>query len=560
MIKKLILTSATLLITLPVLAQDAVPPDAPPVGEPTGIAIAAPVAPPDIRSLGDTREAAAATATPMTLEEIIIRTLQNNPQRVVVRAAVAAAQARVGTARSAGGLQVNASGNIGLDRSFGSGSSTFINTGGTGGTGTGGTGTGGTGTGGTGNGGNGTGGNGGTGTGGFNTNNSTFLGFSDSSSVGVSANLPVYNGGRVKASTRAAQAQARVQAAQALQTEQDLVFGAAVGYLDVLRSEQLLQVANSDLAVSRERQRVATVRFNAGAAARLEVFQANTILAEAQQRRIASSNAVGQAKATLNSLMARPPETPLRVEMRTEFDLKLPLPADLSQVTPALSEQLRAAAGGNRASLNATTAQQDVAQANLDVARAARKPSLGVSLGGFLRNPLNSLGNFALSLGLNVAQNLFDSGRSRSQIDEAQAFLTQARAANSVESLNVANRIEQSLLSLASAQGRQTTAQTSVAEAQAALAAAQLGFEAGARTNLEVSDAQSRLLTAQTNVVNARFDLAQAQAALASATGIFSGEAAAAYRQIMQTEMNNAATEEAKEVKTKKKKKFLGIF
>ena len=61
-----------------------------------------------------------------------------------------------------------------------------------------------------------------------------------------------------------------------LQTEQDLVSNATAAYLTILRREQLLTVAESDLAVSQERRRVAEVRFVGGAAARSDVLRADS--------------------------------------------------------------------------------------------------------------------------------------------------------------------------------------------------------------------------------------------------------------------------------------------
>src|SRR5690606_29296280 len=109
-------------------------------------------------------------------------------------------------------------------------------------------------------------------------------------------------------------------------------------YLNVLRTSQLLQVAESDLAVSRERRRVAGLRYIAGAGARLEVLQANTQLAEAQQRRIRARNALAQSKAALHLLMGRAPETPVRVADVTALTPRVPLPAgvgDPLQTEPA---------------------------------------------------------------------------------------------------------------------------------------------------------------------------------------------------------------------------------
>ncbi|HEX8835085.1 MAG TPA: TolC family protein [Abditibacteriaceae bacterium] len=514
------------------------PPEVPQSTEITPPALPAPPAPSVVAQsrLGDSLVKAGEASEPISLEEAIIFTLQNSPQRAATRAALAASQARVGTARAQGGPQVGLSAGTGLDGNFGrqGGNGNNNNNGGVGGNGGGG--------------------------------NSTPGRFNDSSNIGVSATIPIYNGGSTRAATRVARANAEAAASQTVQVEQDLVLNATNAYLQVLRADQLLQVEDSNLAVSRERQRVATVRYEAGASARLDVYRANTTLAEAQQRRIIAGNNSGQARANLNTLMGRLPTQPLRVEPITQLTLQIPLPTEMAPDArgggKSLSmTELYALAVASRPQGGQASAQVRAADAAVDVARAQRKPSIGASISGFLRNPASFLGQFAVSLGLSVAQNLFDSGRSRSQIEEARALALQARASYDAQVLGVANEIETALLSLDSASGRLASAEAAVSEARAALAAAQLGYEAGARTALDVTDAQAALLTTETNAVNARFDVAASQAELSAAVGLLTTEGQNAYRLALQQEKTNTRTPESRQIEADnlERRRLLGL-
>ena len=509
----------------------------------TTLSVAMPIAPTQLSpapsnlaaGLSDQRREQSATAEELDLESALALALQNNPQRSAALAAVNAAQSRVGTARSAGGVQVGLNGNADFNRAFGTPSIS-----GGGGTGVGGTGGGGI----------------GVGTGGSGSSGSTVLGFQASQSVGVNATLPIYNGGRVKSSTRAAQAGVDVLAAQERQTEQDLVLNTTLNYLGILRNDELLNVADSNVTISQERLRIANVRFTAGAAARLEVLTAQTVLANAQQQRATASATTAQSRSSLNTLIGRAPETPIRLEPIQSLQLNLPL-IDGAISSPTLRQTAEIA----RPLIDASRSQIRVSEANVDLARAQRKPNLGLNLGGFLRNPVSFAGRFALSIGLGLAQNLFDSGRTRSQIDEAQALLERSRQGLSGQRLFVANQIEQSLLALDSSQSRVTASASSVEQAQEALRAAQLGFGAGARTSLDVSEAQSQLLIAQTNAVNARYDVAQSQAQLAAAVGVLTTEGQNAANRVGESEAEAARAIEVSAQKPKKKrKKFLGIF
>ena len=499
-----------------------------------------------VSGLADARNADDAAAPVFTLADALTLALENNPTLQSAQAAVAAAQARVGTANAAGGAQVGVNANIYANRDIGGTSVGGFNTGtGTGGTGNGGTGTGGTGTGGTGS---------------FNQPGRDILGFNQTESAGITATVPIYTGGRVSANKRLARSNVVVQTANAQQIQQDLLLNTTTSYLNTLRSRQLLNVAASNVDVSREQLRVAQVRFDAGAAARLEVFQAQATLADAEQRRTAASATLGQNRASLNTLMGRAPETPLNIEEITSLNLQLPT-LTTANGTPLSTTDLRNITIQSRPALTAAQAQITSSEANVDVAKAQRRPNVGLSLGALFRNPLSYIGRFALSLGLGLSQNVFDSGLSRSQISEAQALVVQSRAGFSSTVLTGANQIEQALLVLDSAQSRTGSADVAVTAAQEALRAAQVGYQAGVRTSLDVTTAQTALLNAQTNAVNARFDVATGQAQLASAVGVLTVEAQDAAARTAQSQQATQAAIEASAPKPKKKrKKFLGIF
>lgn len=590
-----------------------------------------------VTSLADARNLAGEQTTPLLLEDALVLALENSPLRVAALAGEAAARARIGTSRSAGGLQINLTGNASLSHNQlsgfgGSGSTvgttntggsasngvpeTFPSTGTVGTTGnsgagqaavsrsalrdTGTTGTGTTGTGTTGGGttpGGATGGNNGGNVGNFFGSNNGF--FNNNESLNLGLTYPLYTGGRVKASVRQAQYAALAQAAQTLQTESDILLATTSTYLGVLRAGQLLDVTESNLAVARERRRIAGVRYAAGASARLDVLTADTTLADAIQRRLAAGDSLAQYKATLNSFIGREPETPLRVEPISTLIPRIPLmigtssPASAGATAPGAgtvpatglgfatgtigggsgavndavnstrattanpptgatavggatrvdalgqmsSADLRALTDKSRASLATAEQQVNISQAGVDLAKAQRRPSLGLSLAGLINNPVTAIiSRFGAVFGLNIAQNLFDSGRSKSQIAEAQALLAQSQQSLRNQRLNLYNQIEQALLQFDAAQKSVASTDTAVVAGQEAVRAAQLGYQAGVRTSVDVSDAQNSLLQAQTNAVNSRFDAAIAQVSLAAAVGVSTEAGQTAYLRALREE------------------------
>ncbi len=445
--------------------------------------------------LADVRERQAENEPVLTLGEAVLRALRDNPTPKAARAAVAAALGRAGQAASAGKVQANLGGQVSEQRGFFQEAAT--------GTGT---------------------GTGGTGAGGI----TNIFAAARNEQLSLNVTLPIYSGGRVRNSRRAAEATARAQLLESQQTEQELAAQTVLAYVSILQNQELLQVANSNLATSRERRRIAGVRFDAGAAARLEVLRADSDLSSAAQRRIASANNLAQSKAALNILLARAPETPVRVETIdslvlptvARFPLAEQATAIVNGATAPTSPDLRAVADTALPSLAASRERINAAGFNVEAQKAQRRPSFGASLSGLLRNPAGFLGQLVVTGGLSVAQVLLDGRRITNQVGEARATLDQVRQGLAGQQLQTANAIEGSLLSLDSALKRQVSAQTAVLSAQEALRAAQLGYTAGAGTQLDVIDAQNALVTVQTDAVNARYQVAQAQVQLAAATAI----------------------------------------
>lgn len=465
-------------------------------------------------------------AAPLSLIQVLAYALDHNPQRQAAWSAVKAAKAGIDTAKSAGGLQVGLSGNVANQWGLGP-QGDFIPPGGVG-------------------------------------------RFTDSNkprwreTLGVDANLPIYTGGKVKANKKVAAYNYQKAVAQAIGVEQQLFFNTTVDYLDILRNQQLVMANNSDVIAATEHYRVAKLRYDVGASAKLDFSRSAADLATAQQNLIEAQNALSQSKADLNTIMGRKPQTPLQILPLKQLDLPTPFMAkslgdtntdggkstyvkadssiDLeSSPTVANGEQLAIIAGNTNATLAALQAELGAANASVDVAKAGKKPSVGLSLTGLLSNPVSYLGRFILSLGGSLVQNLFDSGRTSSQVQAARAKVEKLKFTYQNSALNVANQIEQSLLTLNSAKQREIHTAVAVASEQEALRVAQLGYRDGSQRALDVSVATADLLEAQTADINARFDVAASQAQLAVIVGIFTDQGEQAYQQSLA--LNKVANE-----------------
>ena len=121
------------------------------------------------------------------------------------------------------------------------------------------------------------------------------------------------------------------------------------------------------------------------------------------------------------------------------------------------------------------------------------------------------------TLAVAASMNLFDSGRSRAQIRQAQHTLQQIQAFTEQLRQNVGLEVKQAYLNINTAREQMRSAEAQLTAANEALRIAQVRYQAGVSTTVEVIDAQLARQQAANNYSAAvyNYNLAQAQLSLA---------------------------------------------
>ena len=159
---------------------------------------------------------------------------------------------------------------------------------------------------------------------------------------------------------------------------------------------------------------VTTNRYNAGIAARTDVLQAQTQLANARADLLGIDQQRAQLEHAIAVLVGRPPAA-LRLAPRPDWQPRL---VGLPEAVPSTLLQRRP---------DIAAAERRVAQANaqIGVAQSAWFPSLrltgSLGQGAASIGDLFSVSSLAWGLGLSLAQTLFDAGLTRAQVEGAQA-------------------------------------------------------------------------------------------------------------------------------------------
>ena len=179
--------------------------------------------------------------------------------------------------------------------------------------------------------------------------------------IGLEVDQPLYAGGKISASTDAAQHLRAAEDAKLHAIEQGVLLDAAQAYMDVLESQAVLGLEQSNEKVLQEALDQAQASFDNGEVTHTDVDQARARLSGAQAARIQAEGAVAASQSAYERVIGIAPDS-------------LQQPAPLTSL-PASQDAALALADHN---YNVVAAQfaSDAAQDNVDVAASSLKPSL----------------------------------------------------------------------------------------------------------------------------------------------------------------------------------------
>lgn len=322
---------------------------------------------------------------------------------------------------------------------------------------------------------------------------------------------PLYTGGRIEAQVALAEANLKGAEATLERFKQQIAFQVKQAYFQLLLGQSGLDVVDRGFAQAAENLRVARARVAAGASPRFDEIQADVALANAKQSQVRARNAVALATQGLNALLNLPLDTPLILKdgfvvepVQTTVDVLI---TRAQEARPELAE---------------LQARQAAAQAAIQLAESGAKPSLGLqgtasygNTGSFFA--ANAPANWTLTLAATI--NLFDGGITRDRVREAQLRLEQLKALEAQQKQLIELDVRQAYLNLQAAREELAGADALVASANEALRIANVRFQSGVGTNLEVITAQSTASQAEASKAQALFNYNLARASLERAVG-----------------------------------------
>jgi outer membrane protein TolC len=274
-------------------------------------------------------------------------------------------------------------------------------------------------------------------------------------------------------------------------TEQDareiVVYVVTAGYLQVIAELARVDSAKVQVASAQAIYQQALDRFTSGVSARIDMTRSQVELQTQQQRLTSEEAAYAKQKIALGRLIGLSPGQ--------EFILTDALPyAPLENLT---LEQAIDLASHNRSDLKAAEAQMHAAEFSRKAAVAERFPTLdfAADYGVIGINPATSHGTFSVEGQLRFP--IWEGGRARGDIEEADASLQQRRAEYDDLRARVEADVRTAFLDLTAAAEQVGVAQSRRALAQDELQQARDRFASGVADTVEVVQAQEVVSSAE---------------------------------------------------------------
>ena len=343
--------------------------------------------------------------------------------------------------------------------------------------------------------------------------NNNFINPERTASGSLNLSVPLYQGGAVKNSVRAAETRVDAGRATLRGAEASTFTNVVAAYLNVIRDEAITSLNQQNVRVLEVNLRASRDRFQVGDLTRTDVAQSEARLALARAQ-------LQQAEAQL--ITSR--ENYIQVVGSPPVALEEPpaLPNLPNSPTTAVSVALE-----NNPNLIAARRQADATRYDINVARANRLPRVALVTGPNYFNYLGSLpagspqpnSGTSASAGVQLTLPLFQGGRPAAQVRQAQAQRSQA--------LENVTGTERAVISQArSAYAIWQSSQQVIASSETAVNANKLSLEGvraensvGTRTILDILNAEQELLNSQVTLVTARRDAYVAGFALLAAMG-----------------------------------------
>jgi outer membrane protein TolC len=339
-----------------------------------------------------------------------------------------------------------------------------------------------------------------------------FTGYKNDNKAGIELDQNIFSGGANTANLRKKQVNLRIQWETLRARKLDIEFEVKRLYYGQLLARETEKIAQSLLAQAKSHYEEVKNKFEQGTASRFDLLQSKVQVSKLEPELIKAINALDLISAELKKLLSL--KLRFQVELKDDFSYS---PIEIQE-----SEFLKIAYL-EKPEMNLLSLGVDVSKWSIEIARAGDRPQVNANAGYNYRS--NDWGDMInkrhnnWDAGISVSIPIFDGFSTKAKVDEARARYKQAKLEKENLGEEVAVDIKKACLDLQKAQSVINSQKDSIEEAAEALKIAEVRYDFGEGTNLDVMDAQVSLSAVKKNLSEAVFDYLMAQAFLSRTMG-----------------------------------------
>ena len=321
-------------------------------------------------------------------------------------------------------------------------------------------------------------------------------------SAGVDVSYPLFNGGRVRNSIRAADERVLAGRANLKATEGDIFTEAVGAYMDVIRDRSIVDLNRNQVRVLETNLQATRDRFEVGDLTRTDVAQSEARLALAQSNLAGAEGRLQGSEENYRRVIGDLPD---------ELAPPPPLPP-----LPTNPDQAVEIALANNSDVASLAAQIRASGLDVSVARADRLPTVNAIGSGRETNylgtadtqfgPLAPNNTVSTGLGVQARIPIYQGGLVGARVRQLQSVQSQLLERGVEVERSVVAQARAAFASFQAAQLAIRSNETAVAANTLALEGTRAEQTVGTRNVLDVLNAEQELLNAQVALVTARRD------------------------------------------------------
>lgn len=341
------------------------------------------------------------------------------------------------------------------------------------------------------------------------------IGTLDNYSAALTVTQPIYAGGAIEARVQLARLSSLLADQTVRAATQDVVYTTETAYHNLLLSQHLVDIGTEEVRASKVHLSDVEKKRAGGVASKYDVLRAQVELSNSEADLIRSKNAINIARADLIKTMGVSQDSDFVLSDEFVFaPIKVPM------------EEAVQTAFTNRPDLYSKEYQIRQQREQLRLARSQYLPNISAYFTNTWANPSPvSFGSSAnewgriWEAGFLGAWPIFDGFQREGDIIQQKARLKQAQIGLVDAEETAVLELTQAILSVENAEEFVQSQQLNVTRATEGLRLAQVGYEQGINTQVELIDAQAALTTARVNYYEAIYRHVVAKLALLRAMG-----------------------------------------